>query len=82
MPDKVKVRMKTIYAGPDGTCSPGKTIDLSKEEAGDLVKGGYAEYAAAVKSVPKETAVIEPPENTSMVPGSRRNPEKPHNRRG
>ena len=78
----IKVRMKTIYAGPEGTCQPGKEIDLDKEEAQSLVKGGYAEYATKEKPVARETAVVEPPENTAEIPSSRKNPEKPHNRRG
>lgn len=85
MAEKLKVRMKTIYAGPEGTCQPGKTIDLEKEEAQSLVKAGYAEHAPAEKKTKpeiRETAVIEPPENTSQVSSIRKNQEVSHNRKG
>lgn len=36
------VKMRTQYAGPNGTCSPDKVIDLDQAEAQELVKGGYA----------------------------------------
>lgn len=39
-----KVKMITKYAGPNGTCAPGKTIDVENKEAKALVDGGYATY--------------------------------------
>jgi hypothetical protein len=40
----IEVRMRTIYAGPTGTCHPGGTIFVDEVEAEDLVNGNYAEY--------------------------------------
>lgn len=37
------VRMKTRYAGPSGTCEPGKAINLPPQEAKSLIEAGYAE---------------------------------------
>ena len=38
----MKVKMLTRYAGPGGTCSPGKAIDLPEKEAQSLIAGRYA----------------------------------------
>ncbi len=43
----MKVRMRTQYAGPSGTCGPGKIIDLPQKEARELIKGKYAEAVNA-----------------------------------
>lgn len=37
------VRMRTIYSGPKGSCSPGGTILLDDKEAKTLIDGDYAE---------------------------------------
>lgn len=38
----MKVKMLTLYAGPNGTCQRGKHINLSEEEAKSLIDEGYA----------------------------------------
>ena len=38
----MKVKMKTTYAGPAGTCNAGGTIDVPPAEAKDPIGGGYA----------------------------------------
>lgn len=37
----MKVKLKTIYSGPEGTYQPGETPDL--KDGQDLIDGGYAE---------------------------------------
>lgn len=39
----MKVKMKTRYASPRGTCDPNGVLDLPAEEAKVLVEAGYAE---------------------------------------
>lgn len=38
----MKVKMRTYYAGPSGSCGAGATIDLADAEARGLIAGGYA----------------------------------------
>lgn len=54
--------MKTRYAGPSGTCAPGKTITVDATEAKDLVNGKYAEY---VGGIPEETTELTGPVDNS-----------------
>jgi hypothetical protein len=76
----VKVRMKTLAAGPDGVFQVGAVADLPLLRAKAMVEGGYAEYvgsgpsdervkAAEEWTAPEqapEAAVITPPEKTVM----------------
>lgn len=39
----MRVKMRTRYASDHGTCEPGKLIDLSDDEAADLIEKHYAE---------------------------------------
>lgn len=59
-----KVRMNTLYAGPNGTCHPGACIDLPANEAAALVAGRYADLAdpAAEKKAKEESAAPAEPE--------------------
>jgi hypothetical protein len=52
----MKVRLKTLMAGPEGVFPPSSIIDLEVDEAAALVSGGYAEPLER----PVETAAIEP----------------------
>ena len=55
----MKVRMKTIAAGPKGTRQPGDVIDVPAKEAKTLIAGGFAEAVegpAKPKAAKKETA--------------------------
>lgn len=38
----MKIRMKTLSAGPAGVRHPGKTYDLAEDQARDLIAGNYA----------------------------------------
>lgn len=65
----MKVKMKTVYAGPGGNCPVGGEIDVDAEEGKALIAGGYAtkvvdEQPAKSprkrKSAPVETAALSP----------------------
>ena len=58
----MRVRLKTLYAGPSGVTHPGQIVDLPAAEAVALLNGGYAD---AVDAPPIETAV--PPEYERAV---------------
>lgn len=69
--------MRTAYASPRGTASPGElSPEITKTEARALVSGGYAEFLEAAVDeapeaavvAPREAAVIEPPEDTAKTP--------------
>lgn len=55
----MKVKMKSIKAGPSGNAMPGETIDISAEEAKALTDGGFADEVV-------ETASIAPPEKAVL----------------
>lgn len=38
----MKIQMKTMSAGPDGSFQPGQIVDLPEEKAKAFVAGGYA----------------------------------------
>ncbi len=65
----MKIRLKTLMAGPDGVFLPGSVIEVSPEEARALFAGGYAEPVPRPAALPKE----EPPtvETAAVQPGSR-----------
>ncbi len=52
----MKVKLKTLMAGPEGVFQPGSVIDLAMDEADSLVAAGYAELVDR----PVETAAFEP----------------------
>lgn len=54
---KLRVQMRTNYAGPGGTCEAGKRIELAEGEARELIAGGYA--------------VLPPPEKATGRRGAR-----------
>lgn len=53
---ELKIKMRTLAAGPTGAMQPGKVYDVDAKEAKQLVDGLYAEYvdAPAVKEQPTE----------------------------
>jgi hypothetical protein len=65
----MKIRLKTLMAGPDGVFPPGSVIEVSPEEARALIAGGYAESVPRPAVAPK----AEPPavETAAVQPGSR-----------
>lgn len=56
----MKVLMKSIMAGPEGTAMPRQVVTVDDKTGLDLVRGGYAE--------PVETAMIAPMENADNRP--------------
>lgn len=44
MSELIKVKLKTIYASPQGNFQPGNEISVSKQEANELINGGYADH--------------------------------------
>lgn len=60
----MKIKLRTLLAGPRGCVHPGTVIDWPEVEAQALIQGGYAEAVepAMVGAAPVETATAEPPE--------------------
>jgi len=63
----VKVRMKTIFAGVQGTCLPGQEIEVTKEQAralvptyADLVEEAQTEASTEELTPPVEAKEKEP----------------------
>lgn len=62
----MKVRLKTLMAGPEGVFPPESVVEVSREEAEALIAGGFAEVLqqpgrpSEPDPVPVETAAIEP----------------------
>lgn len=73
----MRVRMKTLMAGPGGVFSPGELADLPQATAYALCEGGYAEQvdeplgmsSAAARHI--ETATLAPPEQ-AVAPRQRK----------
>jgi hypothetical protein len=65
----MKVRLKTLMAGPDGVFPPDSVIDAGDEEAEALIAGGFAEPV----DCPVEPVVTGPAavETAAIEPGSR-----------
>lgn len=76
----MKIKLNTMMSGPSGTFKPGSILEIpscgiSKEQADELIAGKYAELISANTTNPEnssnrakiETAIINPPENTSNV---------------
>lgn len=55
----MRVRFKTISAGPKGAIFPGDLLDVSESEAKMLVDGGYAEYVDPPKTEPEPEKTAE-----------------------
>ena len=71
----IRLKMKTTYAGPLGTCSAGGILDVATQaEADALIEAKVAELFEPLRVKAKiETASMEPPANASMpAPRGRR----------
>lgn len=53
----MKVKLKTIMAGPEGTAQPGQVVDVPEGEARYLVETNQAEAVDPMKPVRKGTAI-------------------------
>lgn len=38
----MKIKMRTLSCGPDGTMHPDKVYEVAKKDAEELIKGGFA----------------------------------------
>jgi hypothetical protein len=62
----MRVRLKTLMAGPEGVFTPGSVVNVSLEEAEALIAGGCVEplnqlaEPLTVEPAAVETAAIEP----------------------
>ncbi len=52
----MRIRLKTLMAGPEGVFQAGSVIDIDSDEASALLSAGYAEPLEH----PAETAAFEP----------------------
>lgn len=52
----MRVRMKTIMAGPAGTAGPGDILDLPDAVAYDLIERRFADQVEEAVTGPAETA--------------------------
>ena len=82
----MKVRMRTLAAGPGGVLRPGQVVDLPEKQARALIQGGYAEEVipsdvergerAGARPAPteavRETAVLEVEEQAVTPKGTRK----------
>lgn len=60
----MRVKMRTSYAGPAGSCAAGGIVDVPEAEAAGLVAGGYAE----VVPVPAPAPIVEEVAETATAP--------------
>ena len=76
----MRIRMKTIVAGPAFTAVPGQVIEASEDQGRGLCEGRYAEeIEEAVRIVELETSETDPdddPENPEE-PDKSEDPESP-----
>lgn len=73
----MRVKLKTIYAGPNGTKQPGAEMDVSDAEAKALINGGYAvEMPVIVAEPAAEPDRAEAPES-AMLDGAEETTDQP-----
>lgn len=67
--DQIRIRMKTLCAGPTGVMKPGQEYTVDAARATPLIDGGYAERVGIPSAPPKsdqvETASQSAPENAA-----------------
>lgn len=64
----MKVRFKTISAGPNGAIYPGDVVEVSESEAKLLINGGYAVAVEEQKKMDTAEAMTMPGEKAEMEP--------------
>ena len=65
----MRIRMKTLSAGPAGTREQGKEYDVPDAEGEQLVRGHHAERVGPSPRPAVESAAVEPADEASMLPG-------------
>lgn len=63
----MKIKMRTLDAGPDGVRRPGEVHDLPTAEAEQLIAGGYAVKVERVEKV--QEPVKGKPRTATRTPG-------------
>jgi hypothetical protein len=68
----MRVKLRTIMAGPSGTFQPGQIADLHDDQAHALVAGGYADLVddpvkATIGPPPVEAAMLEEAPETAVT---------------
>jgi hypothetical protein len=76
----LRVRLKTLIAGPQGVGQAGDTMELPEAMAQALVAQGHAEWLEVAPVPEPEAAVLEPDETTAL-PAARRPTSTPVHRR-
>ena len=71
----MRVRMKTLYAGPAGVIHQGKEGDIPEAEAQALIAGGYADAVGMPEKVPAYEAAEIPAYDRAVV--VKRKPGRP-----
>ena len=76
----MKIRLKSMMAGPQGSFAPGTLVELPEAQAQDLVARGYAEAVTDLPANPAdypgpETAAIAAPEQAVQPPARPRRGE-------
>lgn len=71
----MRVRMKTLSAGPAGVLAVGEVYDLPEAQARELVAGNYAEPVDRPAVPAKETAAVKGAKETAARTG--RSPRAP-----
>lgn len=67
----MRVKLKTLMAGPEGSAHPGQILDLPADRAQALVAGGYADAMEPEAQGTQEAATLATPE-TAMQPAARK----------
>lgn len=64
----MRVKMKTLMAGPDGTRYPDKVYLVSSQEGKDLIAGGYAVEVKGEANAAAPRAATRPQGRTATKP--------------
>lgn len=64
----MKIKMKSLMAGPDGTRYPDKVYQVSTQEGKDLIAGGYAEEVKGDANAAAPRAAARPQGRTATKP--------------
>lgn len=75
----MRLRMKTIYAGPAGNYQPGELAEFGTKEGKALVEGGFAEEIgrAERRSPTRETATPPAPQTATPLTPQTATPPAP-----
>lgn len=71
----MRVKLRTLMAGPAGVFQPGQVLTVSTETGQALIAGGYAEPVAEAARPAAETAEL--PQGETAAPRAPRPPKTP-----